>query len=322
MNESEINNTEVNPSEQFFSNENIGTEKRVPDKKETKEENSFISKGSNKVLNKPYNIHFTIGGKMFANMLQFINLIDYKSIFQFKQKEVNIMAVDAGNTHMSLIKFEKTEFADYLIKDLEGEDSEKLIYIDLSITEDLPVDDNHPIDFYVDTIVMNRFYMISGKVIVYKQLGVLNTSESESVIVGKAKFLTETIAKIHKTNFQRISISQIALSNLMKSLSKQKSKKKDETVNCKMELKKNNILFTIQNESSGIDIELSGDDIMVYPTDEDMSIFDIEYFNKFGILKSSYTTTMYTKSPLPIIFESRLGGGKIIVYYLLATRSE
>lgn len=314
-----------NIGESFFLS-GKGEKDKKPEKSDSKpmgDAGSFISKGSNRILDEPWNIHFTVGGQLFANMIEFMNQIDYNAAFQFKKNEMNMMIVDGGNTHLSSIRFEKTEFSDYTIKDLKDENDEKFIYIDISIiTNELTIDDSHPIDMYVDTLVKNRFYAVCGKEIAWKQLNSISISDEINAISKKYNSLKDTVKRmIEIPDYQRIVVAQVALSNLIKSLSKKRSKKKDEVVGCHLSLFKDRLTFLIKDEVKGNDIELSGEDILVYPTSIDSSGFNIDYFIKFGKLKTSYTTTMYLHEGLPIIFESRLGGGKIVLYYLIAPRA-
>src|SRR3970040_1528094 len=111
------------PNQSFFGS--ASAETKIDNK-----EQQFISKGSNRRLDEPYDINFTIGSKFFSNLITFINEMGYDTVMWFKKKEMKLLVIDPSKTHAASIRFDRIEFADYNIKGLENDDSERLIYID------------------------------------------------------------------------------------------------------------------------------------------------------------------------------------------------
>lgn len=301
-------------------------EKPEPLKVPTKSiSDEFAAKLTNKSLEEPYNIHFTINGQIFSSIMEFLNSIDYKVFMVFNHNEIIFIVLAGGDTHMAIVNFEKSELINYEIKRESNKNNEEMIYIDISlIVDELDINENYNIDFYVDTLINNRYYVISGKQDVYRQLDSMNELNAVDSVYNRyysRKGMLDRV--IIKTEYQKVVVSHTSLSNLIKILSKLKSKRKNEVIPCSLLLKKDKLIFSVKNDTKGSNIELSGDDIIVYPIDEDMTDCNIEYFNKFGKLKTTYTTTLYIyKSKLPIIFENRMGEGKILVRYVIAPRVE
>ena len=122
-------------------------------------------------------------------------------------------------------------------------------------------------------------------------------------------------------DYQKIVINSTPFTSLLKSLSKKADKGKDKNTYCELELTKHKLDFKILGDVCGSSLELSGEDLLVYPINEENVEFDLKLLNKFGLLKQTFTTNLYSHGDkLPFIFESRLGGGKILVYYLIAPR--
>ena len=102
----------------------------------------FVSKSSNRRLNEPYNIKFTISSDVFKNLVEFVGTVGYDVLFIFKKKEVLMLSIDTAQTHSIAVKFEKTEFSDYIVKGLEKDDDEKIVLIDISvIIDELDIDE-------------------------------------------------------------------------------------------------------------------------------------------------------------------------------------
>lgn len=328
-----MDNVEQNiPNQIFFKD--TGKEKKSDEKSSSGSSSGagsgtmeFVGKGANRRLDEPWNIHFTIGSQTFVNLITLINEIEYDALFLFKKKELIIISIDKGTTHASTIKFEKTEFSDYVVKGLEKDDDEKTVYIDISIIiDELSINENNPIDFYIDTLEKNRFYVINGKEIVRKQLTSTNVG-AESILQKYKNFLAMMDRLIKDGRYQKVIANQVPLSILTKSLSKKKSQKKDSDVVVDMLLNKNELDFRIEDEVRGSSIVLSGEDVMVYPIEDDRVRFMLDYIIKFGKLKLTYNVAMYLcgekigiSNSLPIILESRFGGGRITCSYLIAPR--
>lgn len=331
MTEIQPENTQ-NPNQSFFSDK--PPEQRTSSQHSTATGSSagsteFIGKGSNRRLNENWDIHFILSAPAFINLITFISDIGYDAMFIFKKRELIIVDIDSANTHAATIKIEKTEFTDYVVKGLEKDDDEKVVYIDTSIIiDELSVNENYPVDFYVDTLEKNRFYVVNGKEIVRRQLSV--TSEGTESIIGRYKsFLDMMNRLITRKEYQKIIANQNPVMGLIKSLNKKKSQKKNESVIVDLSLSKIELDFQIQDENGikGSSIVLSGEDILVYPMESDLLKFNLEYFNKLGKLKMTFNVAMYicgnkAGNSLPLVVETRFGGGRIIMNYLIAPRVE
>ncbi len=307
-------------------------DKGIPSKQEKEKSKSsipssnteFISKSSNRRLNEPYNIKFTISSDLFKNLVEFIGTVGYDVLFIFKKKEVLMLSIDAAQTHSITVKFEKIEFSDYIIKELENDDDEKVVYIDISvIIDELSINEKFPIDFYVDTLEMNRFYVVNGKEIVEKQLESLNTSDSIESTVSKYKSMYNSIKKLTSViDYQKVVVNQVPFMNVIKSLSKKTEKGEGKTTYATLYSNKHELDFRIEKDVKKSSIMLSGEDIMVYPLREDKVVFSLAFLNKIGKLKLTFVASMYICTDKPIIIETRLGIGKCIVHFLIAPRIE
>lgn len=305
---------EQNPSKSFFGSNVNGT--KIEQKAQ-----EFVSKGSNRKLDEPHDINFTIGSKLFYNLFTFINEMSYDVVMYFKKKEMRMIVIDPSTTHASSIRFDRIEFADYNIKDFENDDAERVVYIDSSIINDeLNINENYPIDFYVDTKVNKRFYVVCGKEIVYNQL-----NNYEQSLMKSYMLCNDSIDKlINNNDYQKMVISQNAMNNLLSSLLKKVNKKKNESTIISLQLRKGEIDFTIKDEVKGSSVILNGEDIIISPLKDDNLSFELGYLTKLNKLRTilSYNSSLYVNKNLPILFESKFGGNKIVLYYVIAPRIE
>lgn len=307
-----------NPNESFF-----GSTPSENGNKNNKPSQEFVMKGGNRGIDEPYDIHFTISGGVFSNLMKFISEINYDVFFQFKKKELIIAVIDPGTSHSSLTKFDLIEFTDYHVNGLEKDEDEKYIYMDISVmVDELSINEEKPIDMYIDTLIKHRYYVISGKEIIRNQL---NASNNLSEILQRyINFTRDFVGNfLTNENYQKIILNSSSLTSTIKSLTKKKLKKgKDKTVIVSLVFNKTNLDWIIEDETKASSTMLSGEDVMVYPIREEIFDADLDFIVKYGLLKSTYTTGLYTNgNNLPLIIENKLGGlGKITNYYLIAPR--
>lgn len=318
---------ETKPSDSFFVDRGNPKkdEKHEASSKEYEIRNSeFVGKSSNRKLDSSieYNIHFTLGCSTFTNIIGFISEVNYNVAFCFRKREVQIISIDEGDAHGAIVRLDKIEFSDYGIKGLEKDDEEKWILIDTSIiTDDMSFNEEKPVDFYVDTINKNRFYVINGKEQVERQLNSIKTSDADDALLKKHKSFYSVIQRLTKDErYQKTVVNYSPFTGVLKSLSKKTDKQKDASTLCTLHLTKYDLDFRIENETKSSSIMLSSDDIMVYPLRNDTFKFNLKFLNKLGKFKLNNVVDAYVSGSLPIIFSSRMGGGGAQMWYLLAPR--
>ncbi len=323
MNDTETKNEQLNenPNQMFFDK---GTPKKSNKQEKDLQEsrsNEFTGKTTNRKLDEPYNIHFTIGSGIFSNLILFLSDIDYNVALLFRKKEVQMIAIDPGDSHGSVVRFDKIELSDYT-HNLEKDDDEKWIMIDTSvITDDMSINEEKPIDFYVDTLQKNRFYVINGKERVGRQLNSVNTSDGIDALLKRHKNFEHTIQRLTTDEkYQKVVVNYAPLLNAIKSLSKKTDKQKDASTLCTLYVTKYDLDWRIENEVKSSSIMLSSDDVVVYPLKDDIFRFNLKFFNKFGKIKLTSSAEMYISGQMPIILSSRLGGGGLRIWFLLAPR--
>ena len=309
------------PNNMFFVDKGQPKDKSKPEKDLYESRNSeFTGKGTNRKLTEPWNVHFTIGSGSFNNLITFASDIDYNMAFLFRKKEVQMIAIDPGDSHGTVIKFINIEFSDYNITGLEKDDSEKWILIDSSvITDEMSINEEKPIDFYVDTIDKNRFYVINGKEKVERQLNSVNSSDGIDALLKRHKIFEVSLQKlISDERYQKVVVNYAPLTNVIKSLSKKTDKQKEASTLCSLYLTKYDLDFRIESDVKNSSIMLSSDDVVVYPLKDDVFKFNLKFFNKFGKVKLNNSAEMYICGSMPIVLSSKLGGGGIRVWYLVA----
>ena len=310
------------PSEMFFVDKTVPKESSKEKSKASSDTTNFIGKGANRHLDKSWNIKFTVGSELFKNIIEFIETVGYDTLMIFRKKEVSMLIIDKMQTHAISIKINRIEFIDYIVKDLKDDDDEKVVYIDTSIiTDELSINEKYPIDVYIDTLELNRFYIVNAKEIVGRQLEALNTTDAMESIVNKNKSMQNSIINmILGENYQKVIVNQIPFANLIKSMTKKTSKDKDSLTIATLCLRKHELDFVIEKDIQSTSVVLSGEDILVYPIREDEVRFNLEFFNKFGKLKLTYAVILYISGGMPLVLETKLGGGKVVIHYLIAPR--
>lgn len=275
------------------------------------------TKGVNRRFNGLWDIKFTIGSETFENIVEFLGEIGYDVILKFRKNEMVIYIIDVSTTHVAYINIAKTDFAEYEVVGIT-EDNEKVVYIDISIVNDLMINKDYPIEIYIDTLSKRELYIVNGKEIVSKRLNSMD--DNLSLTLQTYKRADEKIYSLIENNeYQKVVVVHNALKNLLNSIAKKGGKDKDvKFVNVILGLRE--IDFRIEDDQKNSSILLSGEDVLVYPISEDKIELNIEYFKKFNKLKLSYPVSLYCKGTMPLVFETKLGGGSIKLYFVVAPR--
>ncbi|MDD3474404.1 MAG: hypothetical protein PHP08_00690 [Candidatus Dojkabacteria bacterium] len=330
MNETEVKNEQMieYPNQTFFSDKSGIPKKEENQQKDSYESRSmeFTGKSSNRKMDSSvkYDIHFTLGGGTFNNIISFLSEVEYTIALCFRKKEVCMISIEGGNSHGAFAKFQNIEFSYYSIDSLKDEKDEKWILIDTSvITDELSINEEKPVDMYIDTIEKNRFYIINGKEKVEKQLNTMSTSDGEDALVKKHKGFESMLTRLTgDEKYQKTVINYAPLTGLMKSLLKKTDKSKDVTTLCSLYITKYELDWRVGDEVKQSSIMLSGEDIVVYPLKDDVFKFSLKFFNKFGKLKLNNSVEMYICGQMPIVLLSKLGGGGVRIWFLLAPRTD
>ncbi len=88
---------------------------------------------------------------------------------------------------------------------------------------------------------------------------------------------------------------------------------------------KNFVSFNVEdvdNKMFGKRYVISGSDALVYPLTDGYVIVGTEYLITYSKLNLTQQVTMYLANSLPLIFDTRLGGGNIKVLFVIAPRIE
>lgn len=276
----------------------------------------FQEKGVNSKFEQPWNIKFTLGSEAFINLTEFLSGIGYDVVFKFTKKELQIYILDTAKTHSALIVSKNIEFAEYVVKDLK-DDEERIIFLDIEVIDELSINKELPIDFYVDTLINKTFYIVNGKEQIEKRLNDIRDESSGTLNASKTSHVT--IKRwMSDERYQKIVITQGAMKNLMISLAKKYPKVKDNIKVCNVILRKNEMEVSLESDLKKNRIFINGQDLMVYPVREDTVGINLEYLVKFNKLKLNFQCNMYLSSIMPIIFECKYGGGNMVIYYTIA----
>jgi hypothetical protein len=300
----------------FFGTTNIG--KAIKKKEPIKTDVS--NKHNNRRHTEQWDIKFSTGSLTFVNIINFMSEIGYDIILKFRKNEMVLYIIDPSNTHVSHITMAKTEFAEYEVVGLtkDGENNEKVVYLNISIVEDLMINEDHPIDVYIDTLKTMMYHIVNGKEIVSRRLNSMSDDLSH-ILLSYKEADQKLQALIADDNYQRVTVVYTALKNVMNSISKKAGKDKD-TALLNIHLGLHDIDFRIEKELTRSSILLSGEDLMVYPMRPEVLEMKVEYFKIFGKLELGYPVKLYCCESMPLVFETKLGGGGIRVYFIVAPR--
>lgn len=232
-----------------------------------------------------------------------------------------MVSIESGNSHGGFVKINNIDFTDYSAN-IGNEVEEKWILIDTTpITDRMMINEEKPVDMYVDTVEKNRFYIVNGKEYIARQLNTTASSDGPESLVKKHKGFENTLTRLMSNEeYQKVIVNSVPLTNVMKSLLKKTDKSKDVTTLCTLNLTKYEIDWKIVNEVEENGIALSGDDIVVCPLHDDVFKFSLKFFNKFGKMKTTNTVEMFVKGDYPIVLNTKIGNGSIKVWFLLAPR--
>ncbi len=299
---------------------------------QVQEQSDFLTIGTNRKLKKdvPYDIHFLTGSVIFEKLIGFATQIDTDAVIQFTKKEVLFIVQDKGNTHAAIIRYSKNEFLEY-DPGLIDENEDKNIFADISvIADEIVIKENYNIEMFVDTKINHRMYVICGKEKVESQL--LSTEITGGSIEKSSitKYLSnkDLIGRLlNDTLYQRIIVNQIPFIEVIKSLDKKtkkhnKEKGKEIKPFASLHITRDELDFVLEDKVKSNSVVLSNEDLMAFPISEDTVYFNLRFLNKFGKLKLTFAVVMYICGTLPLIIETRFGGGKINLYYMIAPKVE
>lgn len=310
-------------SETFFKGK-IG----ISSEKSESKSSSITTKRINRRFNDEFDIKFSIGSETFENIIGFLGEIGHDIIFRFKKKELILYIIDVSTTHVAYVSIPNTELTEYIVKDKnignkasDEENSENsdeaVVYVDCSIIKKLAINKEYPIDIYIDRFNKKRFYVVNGKERVSKLLQSMDDNLSNTLQTYKGS--TDKInALLGESSYQKIVVVHTGLKWIFNSLAKKES---DDVKLVNIFLRKHEIDFRIEEDTQDASILLTGEDVLVYPITEDEFGYNIEYFSKFNKLKLGHPVSIYCNSNMPLMFETKLGGGNIKLYFVIAPRN-
>lgn len=305
----------------FFTDGNKPKKPDVDVSKEfDKEDTEFTTKGSNIKFDKPYDIKFTIGADIFTNVINFMKAINLDILYKIKKDGIRLYTRDVANTHVSAIKFKRTEFAEYDISKLNfNETDEYLVYVDMSFIDDLSIKKGYPVDVYIDMTESKRLYIVCDKDIVWRRLN--SMTDSDNVIDTYKKEEDIINGFVSNKNMKKIVYNFVSFKDLLNSLNKKyDSKDKKSSGSVILQATSSRVGFTIEDELKGGEFWLQGNNVVIFPL-EDVSVeLSIEYIQIFNILQLNNQVNTYLDSSLPAVFTTRLGGGSITVFFIIAPR--
>lgn len=311
-------------SEMFFKGK-LGTSSEKTESKSS----SITTKRINRRFSDEYDIKFSIGAETFENVIGFLGEIGHDIIFRFKKKELILYIIDVSTTHVGYVIIPNTELTEYVVKDnnfgnednKNGENSknsdEVVVYVDCSIIKKLAINKEYPIDVYIDRLNKKRFYIVNGKERVSKLLQSMDDNLSNTLQSYKGS--TDKInALLGESSYQKIVVVHTGLKWIFNSLAKKES---NDVKLVNIFLRKHEIDFKIEEDTQDSSVLLTGEDVLVYPITEDEFEYNIEYFSKFNKLKLGHPVSIYCNSNMPLMFETKLGGGNIKLYFVIAPRN-
>lgn len=291
-------------------------------------ENEMIGKNTNRQLKEKWNIKLQFQSEFFFDLFMFLKEMKYDTIFLLKKNGVTIYVIEPGNTYMSFVLVDRTEMSEYvdidrneLTGNQEDDNTEKLIFVDMDVIEDMSINPKYPIDLYFDTKEKNKMYVVNNKEIMSRRLN--DTLNANNSLTTHKQFYLNLMKWIKDESTFRMVVSHISFKNILSSLSKKKSKKdKSSDTYVNINFGKTEIDFKVENEIKSSSIQMYGDDITVKGQRDVTIVFDLKNFVKIGTLKFSSNVTFYVNETLPFVIETKFGAGRIIVYYIIAPRVE
>lgn len=289
--------------------------------KDTKPEVEFNTKGKNIKFDKYHNIKFVIGAEIFSNISDFLTNINLDVVFRIFKNKTRLYTVDAATTHKAVVEIKRLEFAEYEFIDIDDiGDDEINIYVDLSVIKELMIVKDHALDMYIDIKKEKRIYFVCGNDVRWVRL---NSMTESDVVLSTFKNEENAMNSImSKKDFQRIVMNYKAINDLLNSLVKKEIKGKESAGTVTLQASRDRIGYLVEDELKGGEFWCYGESIIVYPINECRVDIAIEYIKIFNKIKFDNQVKILMCENLPIILETRVGGGGIIIHFMIAPRIE
>ena len=313
-----------------------------PKDKDSSQADEMIGKSSNRVLNEKWNIKIQVGADFFTEMFAFIKELGFNTVFGLTQKQVKIYKINPDNTHLAFITIYKTEMSEYINTDFvlnnlmsetdvskdtnktenKDEEQETLIYVEFDMLDELSFNTKYPVDIYFDTKEKNTMYIVNAKSIESRRLNDTSTKNDTSLNTYKLHW-DKLLLYMKNENMVHVTVSHVALSNVLGSLEKKKTKKdKSSSGILKIKFGSSEIDFTMSTEIKSTSIQMYGDDIAIRGLQEANVMLQLDFLVKFKKLKLINNVVLHVYERLPFIMEAKFGAGQIKLYYVVSPRTE
>ncbi len=303
-----------------------------PAKKEQGIDDELIGKSSNRKLDEKWNFKIQLSVDFFTDMLTFLKTMGYETIFRLSKKDVKIYVIDQSSNCMCYVTIEKTEMSEYINTDdndlgqnitgeIETEPKETVIFVKLDLDE-LTLNSKNPVDLYFDTKERKTLYIVNAKM---KESIRLEDINNECLTTKTYKNFYLILMKFLKDESAfDVNVAYPAFRNVLSVVSKKFTKKEKTKLFVKINFKKTEIDFILENENKtkSTSIQMYGDEISLKPIRDVSTIFDTEYLTKLSKLKFVTNVTLRVHEKNPIIIYTTFGAGRIKLYCVIAPRSE
>jgi hypothetical protein len=222
---SEVNEVKTPVFENKLSNSFFGTSVGKAIKRKEQPKTEISTRGINRRFTEQWDIKFSMGSKTFVNIIKFLSETGYDIILKFRKNEMIMYIIDPSSTHVSYITIAKTEFAEYEVVGLTN-DNEKVVYMNISIVDELIINENNSVDVYIDTIDTQEYHIVNGKEIVSKRLN--SMVDNLSLLLQSYKTAEQNLqALLEDSNYQKVVVVHNALKSVLNSISKKGGKDKE-----------------------------------------------------------------------------------------------
>lgn len=303
------------------------------DKKESRED-EFTGKSANLKIEEKWNVKMQFGTLFFTELFAFLSELGTSTILRLNKRGAKIYVLDKEGTHASYTLIDRTEMSEFINIDdvgisetpenpekLTDTDKETVIFAEFELDE-MTLNEKYPVDVYFDTKEKNTMYIVNGKTIESRRLKSMDSKDDPTI--GTYSGYYERLMKWLKDEESFImNISYVSFGNILKSLEKKKSKK-DKTISnyAKIEFRKNEIEFKIENEIKSSTFKMHGDDIATPGTRDTSFLMQLDQLTKLAKLKTKNNIILHINERLPLIVETKFGAGKIHFYYIMSPRTE
>lgn len=313
--------SEMNKADPFMEKVNKSSEfSKKGNNAVNKDTNEVVGKGNNRKLDEKWNIKFTIEADFFEWIFRFLREIGYSTIFRFNKDDIKIFVLDESTSHAAYVLIDRIGVAEYIVNGIV-EENEIVVYVEMDMVEEMLLNNRYPVDIYFDTLEKKKMYIVNGKNIEMRRLTSLdnkdNTNSSYEMYLGKIT------GWIKNENTFKMIVGYNGFKGVIGSLEKKKGKK-DETKIVDINFGKGDIEFVVggaENETKTSSIMMYGEDIFVRGIRDVHKSFNLEYVVKLGRLKFDNNISFYVNESLPLVFESKFGLGKVLIYYFIAPKS-